>query len=366
MNIVDRTYDLISRGRSPNRPPSIPTGYSKYDVNIYGIRQGQYILIGGETGTGKSYLVRSTYIHNVYNHFKRINDPSVLDVQFVDFSLEIPAEINLSHAITRKLWEEHRKVLPVSKLHSWEEARLSQEDFDLASGFKEYFYEMHRKLAVIDQETTPQIFHDVLMEVALTNGTFSSSGSDISRCGVYTPHNPNKFIIVLFDTLNLADMEESYAKAVMDRISRYAVWFRNKCNFTFIIVQQFNSDMDAASRSGQRDRGFQQPVLKDFMDTTRPTKDANVVIGLYAPYKHYKPPTGLSVTAETEQRARLFRGYDILRLQDWFVSLHVMKNRYGRPSIWLPLKFDGELGLFTDLPHALNMNDEEYRKATNH
>lgn len=364
MNIVDRTYDLIARGRSSNRPPSIPTGHHKYDEHLYGIRQGQYILIGGETGTGKSYFVRSTYIHNVYSHYKRINNTATLDVQFIDFSLEIPAEINLSHAITRKLWEEHQRVLPVSKLHSWRETRLSEADYNLAESYRQFFYGMHEKLSVIDQETNPRTFHDTLMEAALANGTFTSSGNDISKCGVYTPHNPNKFVIVLFDTLNLADMDESYAKVVMDKISRYAVWFRNKCNFTFIMVQQFNSDLDAFSRNS-KDKGFHQPVLKDFMDTTRPTKDATTVIGLYAPYKHYRVPTGLMSQAQAE-KAGIFRGYDIVKLQDWFISLHVLKNRYGRPNIWLPMKFDGELGLFSDLPAALHMTIDDYARATTH
>jgi hypothetical protein len=190
------------------------------------------------------------------------------------------------------------------------------------------------------------------MEAALRNGSFDIQADHISNCGVWTPNNPNKMIIVLLDTLNIVDKEQSaIAKGVMDNISRLAVWYRNKCKFTFVIVQQFNSDLSDFQRAM---KGISTPILKDFMDSTRPTKDCDVAIGLYAPYKHFKAdrPT--------------FKDYDLIRMGPWLETLHVLKNRYGPSTGVVPLKFDGAVGLFTELPHALSMTDEEYRKATTH
>jgi hypothetical protein len=349
MNVVDRTYDLIDRGMSSNRPPSIPSGYNKYDSILHGIRQGTYILIGGETGTGKSKFIRKTYVHNVYDHYKRIDNPNVLDVQFIDFSLEITAEANLADAMTHKCFVDHGKILPISSIFSWGNTRLSAADRTLIEEYRPYFQDFHRKLAVVDRETDPTLFHDVLMEAALSNGTFSTESAHISNCGVWTPHNPNKVIIVLMDTLNLAD--GTVTKTTMDAISRIGVWFRNKCNFTIVVVQQFNSDIAAVDRSRF---GITTPILKDFMDSTRPTKDCTMALGLYAPYRHFKP------------QDPLFRGYDILKMKEWLVSLHVMKNRYGVPNACIPLKFDGALGVFSELPPAEDMTDRHYQQATSH
>jgi replicative DNA helicase len=354
LTIVQKTIDLIDVGRS-DTILSIPTQIAKVDQYIYGTRQGCYYLYGAESGVGKTTYVREKHIHIPYETYKRINDPSKLDIEIVDFSLEISSEINLGAAITRKIFHDYDKVLSVDKIFGWNPlaGKLTEEEYRLVRSYDSYFEDFEKKLTVIDEETTPTKFHDTLMQVAKKHGKFTKEGRWISECGAYAPNNPRLYIIVVVDTINLSDMDSGHEsiKSSIDRISRIAVWFRNKCGFTPIIIQQFNAEISAVDRSRY---GITTPLLRDFEDSKRTTKDANVVFGLYDPQRHVKEDNPI------------FKGYDISILKSWFRSIHLLKNRNSEPNKVIPLKFDGAVGTFTQLPEAKDMTPEEYVKATKH
>lgn len=358
MSLVQNTQKLIEHGQS-DRLLAIPTGLPKYDTFVYGTRQGCYYLYGAESGVGKTTFVREKHMHVPYELCKAINDPEKLDVLFIDISLEISAEINLGAAISRKIFMDYQKVVPVEKMFGWnkkEHGKLTEEETALINSYDSYFEEFTKKLFVVDEDVTPTKYHDLLFTVAKQHGSFSKEGRWISECGVYTPKNPNLYIIVLVDTINLSEIEPTHdtIKSSIDRISRISVWFRNKCNMTPIIIQQFNADISATDRKRY---GVVTPLLRDFEDSKRTTKDANIVCGLYDPQRHI---------VQEEGKEKVFKGYDIEQLGSWFRSLHLLKNRNGRTNKFIPLKFDGAVGVFEQLPDAIDMDETAYRLATRH
>jgi len=348
MSITGRTVDLINQGRSDS-VQYIPTGIPKFDEILRGTQQRTMYLYGAETGVGKTAFVRDKHVHTAYEYFKMINDPSKLDVLFVDFSLEISPEISMASAMSRKIFHDYQKVVSVDALlHG-----LSDENKILVDHITPYFQEFEQKMLTFDEDITPNKYHDILLEIAKANGTFSRDARLISECGDYTPNNPNLYLIILMDTVNLAETDSNHitVKSTIDRISRISVWFRNKCRMTPIIIQQFNADISATDRKRY---GVKTPLLRDFEDSKRTTKDAEVVIGLYDPSRHM-----------TEEETT-FKGYDILTLKSWFRSAHILKNRRGRTNKFIPLKFDGELGLFEQLKDAREMTSDDYINATRH
>lgn len=354
-SLVESTKQLIEQGQSDDLL-AIPTKIEKLDQYVYGTRQKCMYLYGAESGVGKTTFVREKHMHVPYELYKEINDPTKLDLLFVDVSLEISPELNLGAAITRKAFIDYQKVIPLEKLFGWNKSaggKLSEEEITIINSYTEYFEEFSRKLLVIDEDVTPTKYHDFLFEVAKRNGTFSKEGRWISDCGTYTPNNPNLYIIVMVDTVNLSETEPNYdtIKASIDKMSRWSVWFRNKCNMTVIFIQQFNADISGTDRKRY---GITTPLLRDFEDSKRTTKDANVVFGLYDPMRHLKPEESI------------FKGYDILQLKSWFRSLHLLKNRNGHPNKFIPLKFDGAVGVFEQLPDAVNMDERAYQLATRH
>lgn len=355
--IFDKTRQRISEGQS-GRPRGIPTGISKFDTFIHGIRPGIYYLYGAESGVGKTTFVREQHLHKVYDYYRSIGDPNVFDMLTLDFSLEVSAENNMGAAIVRRIFLDHGRVVPLDHLFGDDrignpEIFLSQDIQQMVNGYNDYFSDMERKMVVVDEETTPTLFHDILMEVAKRYGRFETEGRYISECKGYQLFNPNMLIQAIVDTTNLVDIEPTHdtVKSSIDRISRIAVWFRNKCRFTFAKIQQFNADISATDR---RRYGIKTPLLRDFEDSKRTTKDANIVVGLFDPTRHM------------DEEESLFRGYDITQLKSWFRSAHILKNRNGQPNKFIPLKFDGAVGVFTQLPEAQLMTQEDYLRATRH
>lgn len=343
------TLAQIEQGLS-GRLLTIPTGLPKYDECIYGTRQKCYYLYGGETGTGKTRFVREKHIYKVYDYYKQIGDANKLDVRFLDFSLEISAEENMASAISRKLYLDDGRVIPPERIFGYG-SKMDEATYKKIHSYKDYFEEFEEKLFVYDDETTPTRFHDVLMQHAKALGKFKKTGRWISECEGYELTNPNMYVIVVIDTINLSDVEPTHdtVKTSIDRISRICVWFRNKCGFTPIVIQQFNAEISAVDRNRY---GIKTPLLRDFEDSKRTTKDANVVMGIFDPLRHMK---------EDES---VFMGYDINTLRSWFRSLHVLKHRNGQSNKFIPLQYKGAVGMFSQLPDAKDMGPDQYTMYT--
>jgi replicative DNA helicase len=349
MGLFDRTLHQIEDGLS-GRIRAIPSTITKYNDCVYGTRQKCYYLYGAETGVGKTKFVRENHIYSVYDYYKQINDVSRLDVNFIDFSLEISAEENMAAAISRKIYLETGRVVPMERVLSYS-GRLDIETFQLIQSYRPYFEDFERKLFVIDEDVTPTKVHDILMAYAKRVGRFATEGPFISQCDGYVATNPNLYSIVVIDTINLADMDSGHetVKSSIDRISRILVWFRNKCGFTPIVIQQFNAEISAVDRARY---GIKTPLLRDFEDSKRTTKDANVVFGLFEPIRHLK------------QDETLFMGYDIGILKSWFRSLHLIKHRNGQSNKFIPLQYKGAVGIFSQLPDSPQMDQMAYAQAT--
>lgn len=340
----------LAKNNMDGRVNVIPTGIPKYDKYLYGTRQACYYLYGAESGVGKTKFVRDRHIHPCYEKYKEINDPSRLDIAILDFSLEISEEENAANSVSRKLYLDDGIVVPPNILMSLGDTRLSPDIYRKIEGYASYYNDFYRKVTVFDDDLTPTVYHDILFEFFKRHGRFAVEGTSIGKSSGYVPHNPNLYVIGVVDTINLGEEEANQVtKQTIDRISRSSVHFRNKCGYTPIIIQQFNAEISATDRSRY---GIKTPLLRDFEDSKRTTKDANIVCGLFDPMRHMKPE-------DTE-----FYGYDIPILKSWFRSMHVLKHRNGETNKFIPLNFKGGTGVFKQLPEAKDMGEREYSEAT--
>lgn len=349
MSFFDRTLSRIDEGLS-GRILTIPTGIPKYDLYTYGTRKSCYYLYGAETGVGKTKFVREKHIYTPYDYVKLIADPSQIDIEIIDFSLEISLEENIAAGISRKIYVDTGRVITPDLLLGWS-GRITPEDRQLIEGYRDYFVGLEQRLHVYEEDLTPNKYHDILMQHALANGTFAVAGRFISECEGYVPHNPNKIVMPIIDTINLGDQDSEHVtvKSTIDRISRINVWFRNKCGFSPIVIQQFNAEISAVDRGRY---GIKTPLLRDFEDSKRTTKDANVVYGFFDPMRHLKPDESI------------FRGYDITMLKSWIKTLHLLKHRNGQSNKFIPLQFLGAVGMFRQLPESNEMTPEMYTEFT--
>jgi hypothetical protein len=263
-------------------------------------------------------------------------------------------EDNLANFVVKDIYRDYNKVVSRSVLLSQgrtkdgAERKLNDDIYECFMSYEDRLNELEKHITIVDTEVTPSYYHDVLFAYAKANGTFENSDATfISKAGKYTPHNQKLFTIVIIDTINLADTEPGQTvKQTIDRISRINVWFRNICRFTPIVIQQFNADISGTDRSRY---GIKTPLLRDFEDSKRPTKDADIVVGLFDPTRH-----------DMEECA----GHNVTILQNWFRSIHLMKNRNGEMNISAGLLFKGAVGMFEELPDPkiFKDNPELYKR----
>jgi replicative DNA helicase len=324
----------------------LPTRLTRLDSFTTGIQQGNYWLIGAETSVGKTVFARDQFIYEPYQYWLANKDK--FSINFLDFSLEMTAEQNLASLVSKDIYRDYGKVVSKEVLLSKGRdidgnARLLHEDiFEIFESYEEKYEEFEKHMTIIDTDVTPTLYHLILMKYAKMHGKFENNDAKyIGQAGAYTPNDPSLYTMILFDTINLGEPEENQVvKQAIDRLSRISVWFRNVCKFTFVIIQQFNSEISSTDRFKTN---IKTPLLRDFEDSKRPTKDADIVLGLFDPSRH-------------EMDTVL--GYNCELMKNWFRSAHLMKNRNGENNKAVGMQFKGATGMFSELPRASMFRDD--------
>lgn len=158
----------------------------------------------------------------------------------------------------------------------------------------------------------------------------------------YTPSDPDMTMIMVLDHVALAIQEAGLSpKATIDRLSSYCVFLRNKLSITSVLIQQFNTEMGTVERRKFSQAAF-APQRLDFGDSKYTYRDADVVLGMIKPmsfdlesYYDYPVQAG---------------GKNIVGLEDNFVAVFLMKNRYGPSNKMMPIFMNGISKRFYDLP----------------
>lgn len=150
----------------------------------------------------------------------------------------------------------------------------------------------------------------------------------------YEPDDPNEYRIVIIDTINLIDTERGMTlKQAMDKMSEYcAKYLRNRYGYSPVVIQQqaFESEGNEAFKLGRI-----RPSVAGLGDSKYISRDANVVLGLFSPFRF---------------ALKEYEGYDISKFRDNIRFLEVITNRDGEMGGLCPLFFDGAVCQFNELP----------------
>ena len=330
--IVDNLFDTIKRGML-GYTKGLSTGLPKLDKLTYGIQQGWMTLVGADTGAGKSSLVLYTTIYNAYKSY--IKDPSI-PIKFLIFSFEMSAEALLAKMLSMHIYDTYKKVLPYSDILSFNET-LSEEDFQMVEKSKTWLTGFTEIATIVDKPVTASGLYGICKEWCKTLGTITQVSEHKEE---FTPFNDKQIPIVVLDHIGLMDISAGKTKKdEMDIAAKHLIYFRNKYKFCVYLIQQLNRNFKQMDRR-KSEHAFIQ--LDDFEQSSGPTHAAEIVIGIYHPYreKNWNP-----------------LGYDVRQLKDRSRILICLKNRYGQADKALGVVFYGETGIWKELPQPDQIND---------
>lgn len=149
----------------------------------------------------------------------------------------------------------------------------------------------------------------------------------------YVPNDPDEYVFAVVDTVNIISTEKGYTKKqAIDKLSEYFVLLRNNYGLSPIVIQQQNTDNEGIESVKF---GRTRPTTSGLGDSKYTAHDANIVMGIFSPYKF-----GL----------KEYLGYPIDILKDHFRTLEVLVNRNGELGGIVPLFFDGAICNWAEMP----------------
>lgn len=377
-------FDTILEGIKTNRKNHksgyyncIPfLGLERFEQFIPGIEHETYYLITASSGVGKSKLGRFLFIHNPLQYLEK-NPESGVELSIIYFSLEESKKKVILSEISKFLHTKYNLSISTKELQSIGRYNtISDETLDKIKEAEEYVNNFLDKVQIVDTIRNPTGIYKYVRDYAMKIGRYYdkqgnpltdkehddialSKGDAYKKIHEYKKNNPKHFVIILTDHISLLEPERIEGQVLtqwqtMSRFSsKYCLHFRDKFGFTPVNIQQQSSDKERVDTDyrGKTIESKLEPSLDGLGDNKTTQRDANIVLGLFAPDRY-----------NIEEH----NGYDITFFRDRYRSLSVLKDRDGVANKKLPLFFNGAVDYFRELPRSDDrMKMMEVYKYTN-
>lgn len=291
----------------------------------------------------------------LYNTIKQIIDNKLnIKLKIFYFTLEMSKEEKMLSAFSNILYvKEGIRISPTDLKSTSFKKVLPQEYLDIISKYEYYFREIENVVEFIDDIRHPTGIYNLVKDYALNNGTqyrksveFKNNEGKIVKTveadDYYEPNDPEEYVIVMIDHISLISTEKEEGKplslheSITKLSSKYLVALRNKYNYIPVVIQQ----QAAAQESIENAKANRlKPTLDGLGDSKLTQRDANVILGLFSPFRHEIPK---------------YMGYDITKFRDHIRFLEIMASREGGGGVISPLYFDGAVNYFKELPKPDN------------
>ena len=213
--------------------------------------------------------------------------------------------------------------------------------------YQRYIKKFEEMVEYIDSEKNPTGINKKCRDYALSHGHLNFKEVDVkeldgttSKRKIVDPVNPYTAddseeyrIAILDNTSNLSTESGMKKMETVEKMSKYFITLRDQLNFTIVCIQH-----QAQAQEGIENFKLNRikPSSDGLADCKTTTRDANMVIGLYSPFKY-----GL-----TE-----YEKYDITKFRNHIRFMEIIEDRdYGANGNICPLYFDGAVSFFKELP----------------
>lgn len=332
---------------------SIPSPFVRFRNDFLGIEQGKYYVVTGSTKSAKTQLGSYLFIYNSLLY--AYNNPDKLRLKIFYYPLEETPEDILTRFMCYLLYVQsgYKIRIDPTDLKSTKNDKVLDEAILRLLGEEEYdkIIDFFESSVIFSASQNPTGVYNECKRYAEEHGTVYKKKqkiknefgieSEVDVFDYYEQDDPDEYRIIFFDHVSLTNTERGLTlKQSIDKLSEYCVILRNRYKYTPVVIQQqaFAGEGLDAFKEGKL-----RPTLANLADSKYPSRDANVVLGLFSPFKHEIPE---------------YMGYDISKLRDNVRFLEVIINRSGSPGGLVALYFDGAVNYFKELPNSKTQRED--------
>lgn len=350
-DLYERVYGLLSERRErvlSGKINCIPWGLPRFEEINPGIEQGKYYLITANSKVGKTQITDWLFLYNTISQIidKKLN----VRLKIFYFTLEMSKEEKMIAAFSNIIYVKTGvRISPTDLKSTKADKVLPKEHLDLIKEFEPYFRKIEEVVTFIDSVRNPTGIYKFMRNYARNNGTqhtqtvqFTNNETgelyDQEIDDYYEPNDPEEYVMCIIDHISLIMTEtiDGYRLNLHQSISKlssdYLVRLRNKYGYIPVVIQQQSSAQESIENA-KLDR--LRPTLDGLGDNKTTQRDANLILGLFSPFRH---------------KIKSYMDYNIEYFRDNIRFLEILGGRDGGGGTICPLYFDGAVNFFKELP----------------
>lgn len=211
--------------------------------------------------------------------------------------------------------------------------------------YEEYFNKIEEIVEFIDDIRTPYGIYAIVRDYALANGKIHMRnvkiGDELKEVeDYYEPNDPEEYVMIMIDHIGLISTQKNYDtglpmtlhESIGKLSSDYLIKLRNRFGYIPVVIQQQAQSQESVEN---KKHNKLKPSLDGLGDNKTTQRDANIILGLFSPFRHEIPD---------------YMGYDIRFFKDNIRFLEILGGRDGGGGTTCPLYFDGAVNYFKELP----------------
>ena len=323
----------------------LPWPFPRFKAFLPGTEKGKYIIVTANQKVGKSKFVDYVY---VYETILFVMQHPEIRAKIFYFTLEISPNSKKDEFMSFLLgYLDHIYISPTDLNSVDSDKPVPSEILELLASerYKPFIDKYDEIVTYIDDIRNPTGINKYCRDYALahghvnyTNETYTDSNGKvcklINKDDPYTADDPEEIRIVIVDNASNFTQESGLDKKdTINKMSKYFITLRDHLLYTIVLVQH-----QAQAQEGIENRkmGLTKPSSDGLADCKTTSRDANLVLGLYSPFKY---------------EIKTHEGYDITKFKNYIRFLQVLEDRdYGASGQVCPLFFNGMSSAFRELP----------------
>jgi replicative DNA helicase len=275
-------------------------------------------------------------------------------IEVVYWSMERRQQFNLLKWLSRRIFLDEGMIIPMERLMGWckSEDRIKPSERSLIDRYRDYMEAILSCIHIEDDNMNhnPTGMRNYMKTFFATRGRIEVISEHKK---VYIPNDPTKIILMIKDHLGKIKREKNLnlKKEIIDKVSDDDGYFRDFYQSSSVQISQFNRDISNPMRIKS---GDVEPMLEDFKDSGCTQEDADVVISLFDPSRYKVPdPSGYNLDKLNKDQGKMK-----------YRSIKILKNSYGTDNMRIGMAFQGDLGLFAEMPKRADITDTDYERIT--